>query len=149
MGQKVLVRNKKARHDFEILETFEAGIVLKGTEIKSLKENGASLQEAYVRVIRQELFLIGSTIMPYSFGNIHNHEEQQDRKLLMHKKQIQKLSASIKEKGLTLVPLSIYLKNGRAKLEIGLGRGKKLYDKRDSIKDKDANRRMQREMKNS
>jgi SsrA-binding protein len=149
MGHKFLVRNKKARHDYEILETFETGIVLKGTEIKSLKEGGASLQEAYVRVISGEVYLIGATIIAYKFGNIHNHAEQQDRKLLMHKREILRLAASVKEKGLTLVPLSIYLKRGRAKLEIGLGRGKKLYDKRESIKNKELKRSMQRELKNS
>lgn len=142
-----LVSNRKAFHDYEILESFEAGIVLRGTEIKSLKTHDASLQEAYVKIFAGEIWLVGSYIAPYKFGNIHNHEERRDRKLLMHRREITRLKESVQEKGLALIPLAIYLKKGRAKLKIGLGRGKKHHDKRASIKERDEKRRMQRAMK--
>lgn len=146
---KNITQNRKALHDFEVLESFEAGICLKGTEIKSIRDTGISLQEAYVRIIKGELYLIGSFIAAYRFGNIHNHEERADRKLLMHNREIRKLQEKVKEKGLTLVPLSLYLKNGRAKLKVGLGKGKKHHDKRDSIKEKEQIRKMQQAVKNS
>jgi SsrA-binding protein len=135
-----LASNRKARFNYEILETFEAGIVLKGTEIKSLRSQGASLDQAYVRVIDSELWLLGASIAPYAFGNIANHEERRERKLLVHRREIQRLKESVKEKGLALVPLAIYLKAGKAKLEFGLARGKKLYDKRQSIKEREEKR---------
>lgn len=135
-----LASNRKARFNYEILETFEAGMVLKGTEIKSLRAQGASLDQAYVRVIESELWLLGASIAPYAFGNIANHEERRERKLLVHKREIQRLKESVKEKGLALVPLAIYLKAGKAKLEFGLARGKKLYDKRQSIKEREEKR---------
>lgn len=138
-----LVSNRRARHDYEILETFEAGIALKGTEIKSLRDHGGSLQEAYVRVLQQEVWLVGCNIAPYRFGNIHNHEERRDRKLLLHKREIEKLKRATQEKGLTIVPLALYLKSGRVKISIGLARGKKSIDKRHSIKERDEKRRMQ------
>jgi SsrA-binding protein len=144
-----LVSNRKASHDYEILETFETGIVLQGTEIKSLRDNGGSLQEAYVRVIARELWLIGAHIAPYRFGNIHNHEDKRDRKLLMHKREIAKLKVATQEKGLTLIPLSIYLKNGRAKMKIAIAKGKKNVDKRASIKEKDVQRQMDKAMKHA
>ena len=135
-----LASNRKARFNYEILETFEAGIVLKGTEIKSLRSQGASLDQAYVRVIDSELWLLGASIAPYAFGNIANHEERRERKLLVHRREIQRLKESVKEKGLALVPLAIYLKAGKAKLEFGLARGQKLYDKRQSIKEREEKR---------
>ena len=135
-----LASNKKVRFNYEILETFEAGIVLKGTEIKSLRAQGASLDQAYVRIIDSELWLLGASIAPYAFGNIANHEERRERKLLVHRREIQRLKESVKEKGLTLVPLAIYLKAGKAKLEFGLARGKKLFDKRQSIKEREEKR---------
>ncbi|NGX57475.1 MAG: SsrA-binding protein [Chlamydiae bacterium] len=142
-----LVSNRRAFHDYEILETFEAGIVLKGTEIKSLRSGGGGLQEAYVKVLSNELWLVGASIAPYKFGNIQNHEEKRDRKLLMHKKEIQRLKQATQEKGLTIVALSIFLKSGRAKLKLALAKGKKSYDKRSAIKERDDKRRIDRMMK--
>lgn len=144
---KDLVSNRRATHDFEILETFEAGIVLQGTEIKSIRDHGATLQEAYIKVLTDELWLIGSSIAPYRFGNIHNHEEKRDRKLLMHKREITHLKAASQEKGLTLIPLSLYLKNGRVKVRLAIAKGKKTYDKRSDIKTRDEQRRMQQALK--
>jgi len=129
-----LASNKKARFNYEILDTYEAGLVLTGTEIKSLRAQSASLDQAYVRLKKGELWLINASIAPYAFGNIANHEERRERKLLMHKREILKLKESTQEKGLALVPLGMYLKKGNAKLEFGLARGKKLYDKRETIK---------------
>ncbi len=140
-----LASNKKAFYEYEILETFEAGIELKGTEVKSLRDHGGSLQEAYVRPLGGEMWLIGAHIAGYRFGNLHNHDEKRSRKLLMHKREILKLSSKVKEKGLTLVPISLYLKKGKVKLKIGLARGKKLWDKRESIKTRDEARRMRQE----
>jgi len=142
-----LVSNRRALHDYEILETYEAGIVLMGTEIKSLREHGGSLQEAYVRVIAEEVWLIGAHIAPYRFGNIHNHPERRDRKLLLHKREISKMREWGQEKGCTLVPLALYLKKGRVKIRIGAGKGKKLVDKREAIKTRDEKRHMQQAMK--
>ncbi|MFN0065755.1 MAG: SsrA-binding protein SmpB [Chlamydiales bacterium] len=144
---KELASNRRARHDYEILESFEAGIVLVGTEIKSLRQGGGNLSEGYVRIISDELWLIGSHIAHYAFGNIHNHEERRDRKLLMHKREIERLKTAIKEKGMTLVPLSLYLKEGRAKLSFGTARGKKQQDKRQSIIEREKKREMDRAMK--
>ncbi len=138
-----LCSNRKAYHDYEILETFEAGMMLLGTEIKSLRDHGGSLQEAYVRVIRDEIFLVGAHIAHWKYGNIHNHEERRDRKLLLHHYEINKLKEHVAQKGNTLVPLGIYLRKGRAKLKIGIARGKKLHDKRAAIKERDEKRRMQ------
>lgn len=144
-----LVSNRKARYEYEILETFEAGISLQGTEIKSLRNHGGSLQEAYVRVIRSELWLVGAHIAPYRFGNIYNHEERRDRKLLMHKSEINKLNVACQEKGLTIVPLGMYLKEGRVKICIATARGKKMGDKRQAIKERDTTREMKKMMKNA
>ena len=144
---KDLVSNKRAAHDYEILETFEAGIVLQGTEIKSLRDNGGGLQEAYVKVLNNELWLIGSHISPYRYGNIHNHEEKRDRKLLMHRNEIRKFRVAIQEKGLTLIPLALYLKNGRVKVKIAIAKGKKTFDKREAVKERDDKRQMQRALK--
>jgi len=142
-----LVSNRRATFDYEILETFEAGIALKGTEIKSLRDHGGSLQEAYVKVISDELWLIGSNIAPYKYGNVHNHEEKRDRKLLMHKKEIEKLKVASQEKGLTIIPLSLYLKEGRVKIRIATAKGKKAFDKRAAIKERDDKRQMQKMIK--
>lgn len=144
---KELVSNRRAFHDYEILDTFEVGIQLVGTEIKSLRANGGSLQEAFVSVERGELWLIGSSIPPYSFGSVYNHEERRKRKLLAHRQEIHKITAALQEKGLTCVPLCLYLKGGLAKLKIGLGRGKKLHDKRETIKAREAKRSIDRLMK--
>ncbi|GAB4236737.1 MAG: SsrA-binding protein [Chlamydiales bacterium] len=146
-GTKELVSNRKARHLYEIIDTFEAGIVLQGTEIKSLRQGGGSLQEAYVRVMDRELWLIGCSIAPYKFGNVHNHEEKRQRKLLMHKREILRLKEATKEKGLTIVPLSLYLKKGKVKIKIATAKGKKTFDKRESIKEQEVKRQMDRAMK--
>jgi SsrA-binding protein len=147
MEQSELVRNRRAYHDYEILETYEAGIVLQGTEIKSLRDHGGNLAEAYVKIIREELWLIGASIAPYRFGNIYNHEERRDRKLLMHKKEIVKLKEAVQQKGLTLVPLSLYFKGGRVKIKIGRARGKKHHDKRTAIIEREKKREMDRAIK--
>lgn len=135
-----LVSNRRATYNYEILETFEAGIMLQGTEIKSLRDNGGSLQEAYVKVINNELWLLGCSIAPYRLGNIYNHEEKRDRKLLMHKREIDRLRVATQEKGLTIIPLALYLKNGRVKVRIATAKGKKNIDKRATIKERDDNR---------
>ena len=140
-----LVSNRKAGHHYEILETFETGIVLLGTEIKSLRSHGGSLQDAFVDVQRGELWLLQSSIAPYSFGNIHNHEERRPRKLLMHHQEIEKLRRMKAEKGLQIIPLSIYLNSkGIAKVKICLARSKKAHDKRESIKERDVERSLRR-----
>ena len=142
-----LVSNRRASHDYEILETFEAGIALLGTEIKVVREHGATLQEAHVRVMEGEVWLIGCNIAPYKYGNIHNHEEKRHRKLLMHKREIRKLKVATQEKGLTIIPLSLYLKNGRVKVKIAIAKGKKTTDKRADLKEKDQKKSMQQAMK--
>jgi SsrA-binding protein len=141
-----LVSNRRAGFDYEILETFEAGIVLVGTEIKSLRNHGGSLQDSYVDVRGEALWLMQSSIAPYSFGNIHNHEDRRPRKLLMHKREIAKISKQVAEKGLALIPLSIFLKKGIAKVKIALAKGKKNYDKRAALKEKDSKRSVQRDL---
>lgn len=145
---KELVSNRKAGFQYEILDTYEMGIVLVGTEIKSLRDHGGSLQEAYVTIDNGELWLVNATIAPYRFGSFHNHEEKRKRKLLAHKKEIVRLNSAIQEKGLTCIPLSMYLKKGRAKVKIAIAKGKKLHDKRDSIKEREDNKEIQRALKN-
>jgi len=142
-----IVSNRRATHDYEVLETFEAGIVLQGTEIKSLRSNGGSLQDAYVKVIKGELWLVGCQISAYKFGNVHNHEEKRDRKLLMHKREINRFKVATQEKGLTLIPLSMYLKHGRIKIRVAIAKGKKTFDKRATIKERDEKRHMQQAVK--
>jgi SsrA-binding protein len=142
-----LVSNRKARHNFEILETIEAGICLVGTEIKSLRDSGGSLQDAYVDIKNDEAWLINSSIAPYKFGNVHNHEDRRKRKLLLHKKEIEKLHKQQKEKGIAIVALSMYLSKGKVKVRIATAKGKKLFDKRSSIKEKEQKRRISRALK--
>lgn len=149
MSEKELAGNRRAYHDYEILETFEAGISLQGTEVKSLREGGGKLQESYVAIKGGEAILINSTISPYKYGNIYNHEEKRERKLLLHKQEILNLKRASEEKGLTIVPLNMYWKNGRVKLKIGIARGKKLHDKRQAIKEREDKRRIQKEIKSS
>ncbi len=146
---KDLVSNRKAFHDYEILDTVEAGVVLTGTEIKSLRNHDASLQEAYVKILKNEVWLIGSYIAPYKFGNVYNHEERRDRKLLLHKREIARLKSETQEKGITLIPLALYLKNGRVKVKIGSAKGKKKGDKREALKEKEEKRHIERAMKNA
>jgi SsrA-binding protein len=142
-----LVSNRRATFNYEILETYEAGIVLQGTEIKSLRDHGGGLQDSYVKIIKNEIWLVNSSIAPYRFGNIHNHEERRERKLLMHKREIAKLKVASQEKGLTIIPLALYLKSGRVKVKIAVAKGKKSFDKRTAIKERDEKRQIARSMK--
>jgi SsrA-binding protein len=144
-----LVSNKRATFNFEILETLEAGIVLQGTEIKSLRDNGGTLQEAYVKVVKNEVWLVGAGISPYRFGNIYNHEEKRERKLLLHTREIEHLKVASQEKGLTIIALSFYLKDGRVKVKLGIAKGKKLHDKRATIKERDEKKNMAKAIKES
>jgi SsrA-binding protein len=144
---KEIISNKKAFFNYEILEKFEVGVVLKGTEIKSLRANGGSLQEAFISVEKGELWLIGSSIAPYGFGSFYNHEERRKRKLLASRREIMRISSAIQEKGLTCVPLSLYLKHGLAKLCIALAKGKKAHDKREAIKERDEKRAVHQALK--
>jgi SsrA-binding protein len=144
---KLISHNRKARHDYHIDETFEAGIVLTGTEVKSVRATRVNLKDSYARVERNELFLYNMHISPYEQGNRFNHEPLRIRKLLMHKGEIGRLAGKVKEKGYTLVPLKIYLKRGLIKVELGLGRGKKSYDKRQTIAERDSKREMERAFK--
>jgi SsrA-binding protein len=147
MGEKTIALNRKARHEFHVEETFEAGIVLTGTEIKSIRAGHVSLQEAFARIDRGEAWLVGAHIAPYATGNRYNHEAKRTRKLLLHKDEIHELLGTTKSKGLTLVPLRLYIDNrSHAKLEIGLARGKQLHDRRRDIADRDAKRDIAREM---
>jgi len=144
----VLATNRKARRDYHILETFEAGIELQGTEVKSLRQGGASLQEGYARIDNQlQLWLCGCNIPPYDHGNIHNHSPVRDRRLLMHKKEILRLHSKVCEKGLTLVPMRFYLKSGRVKVELALAKGKNVVDKRETLKRKTADLEARRAMR--
>jgi len=144
---KIVAQNKKARHDYHILETWEAGMVLQGTEVKSLRAGKVNLKDSYARVQNGEVFLYNCHISPYEKGNYANHDPERVRKLLLNKREIRKLTGSVEEKGLTLSALKIYFKNGRAKVEIGLARGKKLHDKRDDMAKRDAKRDMERAIK--
>jgi len=147
-GKKVIATNKKAYHDFFILDTYECGIVLTGTEIKSVRQNKISINEAYCFIEEKELFVGGIHIAKYEKGNIFNHDEARNRKLLAHKREIIRLESKVKEKGLTIIPLSVYLIEGIAKVEIALVKGKKLYDKREDLKIKTAHRAIEKSLKN-
>ena len=145
---KVIANNKKARHEYFIDEVYEAGLVLTGTEIKSIRNGKASIKEAYAKIIDGEVLILGMNISPYEQGNRFNVDPLRPRKLLLHKREINKLIGKMKIGGVTLIPLRIYLNDrGRAKIEIAVARGKKLYDKRDSIAKRDTERKMQRAMK--
>ncbi|MZP29371.1 SsrA-binding protein SmpB [Heliobacterium undosum] len=146
-GQKVLCENRRARHDYHIDETYEAGMALKGTEIKSLRQGKGNLKDSYARVENGEVLLYNMHISPFEQGNIYNHEPTRTRKLLLNRSEIRKLGAATHQKGLTLVPLRIYLKRGYAKLELAIARGKKHYDKREDIARRDAEREMARAMR--
>ncbi len=143
-GRKMIAQNKKARHDYAIEDTYEAGIVLTGTEVKSLRQGRCSLVDAYASVQDGEVWLIGVHIPEYTEGTWNNHEPRRTRKLLMHKAEILRLIGKTKESGLSLVPLSLYFKDGRAKVEIGLGRGRKAYDKRQLLSQRDADREIRK-----
>jgi len=142
LGTKVIATNRKARHEFFIEDTMEAGIVLTGTEVKSIRQGKVNIKESYASIDDGEVYVIGMHISPYEQGNIYNVDPLRKRKLLLHRREIRKLIGETKQKGFTLVPLSIYLKDGKVKLELALARGKKLYDKRDTIAKKDAERRI-------
>ena len=146
---KVVTQNKKAFHDYFILDTYEAGIELKGTEIKSVRLGHVTLKDAFIRFKNDEAFIENMHIAPYEQGNIFNHEPLRNRKLLLHKKQIKKLQREVKENGLTVVPTKLYFNTSKLKVEIALARGKKLYDKRQDLKAKDAKRDMERALKNA
>jgi len=139
-GEHVLATNRKAFFHYEVLERTEAGVVLVGTEVKSIRAGGLEFKDAYIDPRGGELLLVGCRIAPYSHGNLMNHAPDRARKLLLHKREILKLAGRVAERGLTLLPLRAYLKNGRVKLEIGLGKGKRAYDKRQAIKEKDQER---------
>lgn len=144
---KVVTENRKARHDFHILETYEAGMELKGTEVKSLRSGKANLKDSYAQVENGELFLFNMHISPYEQGNRFNVDPVRKRKLLMHKKEIMRLLGKTKEKGLTLVPLKVYFTRGKAKVELALAQGKKLYDKREAAAEKSAKRDIEKALK--
>jgi SsrA-binding protein len=146
-GEKLIADNRRARHDYELLERFEAGLVLTGTEVKSLRDGRASLAQAFADVRDGEVWLVGAEIATYEQGNIANHVPTRDRKLLLHRGEIASLYGKVREKGLTLVPTRMYWKDGRAKVEIALARGKQTIDKRRDIAKRDADRAMQRALK--
>ena len=145
---KIIAQNKKAYHDFFVDEKYEAGIALYGTEVKSLRAGTVNLKDSYCEVRGGELYAVGFRISPYDHGNIFNHEPMRDKKLLMHKKEILKLHGLVAQKGFTLVPISLYFSGSKVKMELGLCRGKKLYDKRDDMAKNDAKRTMERTFKN-
>lgn len=147
--QRVLISNRKARHDYHILDTVEAGIALKGTEVKSLRKGNANLQDSYALIKGGEIWVLGMHISPYEQGNINNHDPVRTRKLLLQKKEIRKLLAKVQEKGLTLVPLSVYFKGPYAKVELAIAQGKKSYDKRAVLKERDARREISHRLKRS
>ena len=144
---KVVCQNKKARYDYEIIEVIEAGMVLLGTEVKSLRQGRANLKDSYARIRDGELFLMQCHISPYTHAYYDNHEPDRVRKLLVHKREIKRLQGKTEEKGLTLVPLKIYFKDGKAKVELALGRGKRSYDKRETLKRKTEERELERAIK--
>ncbi len=146
-GIKIVTQNKKAWHDYFVDEKYEAGIELYGTEVKSIRAGGINLKDSYCTVESGELYAIGIHISPYEHGNIFNRDPLRDRRLLMHKREIMKLQGLLSQKGYTLVPLSVYFKGSRLKVELGLCRGKKLYDKRDSIAKAESDREIERRMK--
>jgi SsrA-binding protein len=147
MSEKILCLNKKARHDYFIEETYEAGIALEGTEVKSLRMGKGNLKDSYVLIKDEEAFLHNTHISPYPYGHQFNHEPERVRKLLLHKQEIRRLSGKTNERGYTLIPLKIYLKSGKIKLSIGLAKGKTLYDKREDLKRRSADREMEKALK--
>ena len=141
-GDRAIATNRRARHEYEILETVEAGLVLRGTEVKSLRDSQVTFKDAYATIRNNEAWLRGCHINPYSHGTDANHDPERDRKLLMHRREINRLNGRIAERGLTVVPLKLYFKGGRAKIEIGLARGKKLHDKRATLRERESRREM-------
>jgi SsrA-binding protein len=144
---KPITENRKARHEYQLLEKFEAGVVLTGTEVKSLRQGGATLQQSYADVRNGEVWLVGAHIAEYVQGNNANHEPDRERKLLLHRREIEDLDSKVREKGLTLIPTRMYFKDGKAKVELALARGKETRDKRRDIAKRDADRQIERELK--
>jgi SsrA-binding protein len=144
VAQKLIAENRRARHDYNLLERYEAGIVLTGTEVKSLREGRASLQQAYADVRDMEVWLVGAHIAEYTQGNVNNHDPDRDRKLLLHRKEIASLIGKVRERGFTIVPTRLYFKDGRAKVELALAKGKERVDKRRDIAKREADRQMER-----
>ena len=144
---KQIAANRKALHDYSIEDTYEAGVALTGTEIKSVRAGRVNLRDGYVQIRNGEAWLLNVHISPYDFGNRENHEPRRERKLLLHRHEIRRLYSKVAERGWTIVPLRIYLKEGRAKVEIALARGKRLYDKRDAVAERDMDRDLQRAVK--
>ena len=144
-GRKVVASNRKARHDYDILESQEVGLVLRGTEVKSLRASQVTFKDSYADIRNGEAWLLGCHITPYSHGTDANHDPERPRKLLLHRREINRLVGKVAERGLTIVPLRLYFKEGRAKLELGLARGKKTYDKRASIRERDERRELAKE----
>lgn len=148
-GDSTIATNRKARHDFEILDQIEAGLVLQGTEVKSLRQGRANLKDSYVIFKNGEAFLFGTHISPYEYGNRENHDPTRTRKLLFHRREIEKLHGLVTRKGLTVVPLSLYFLDGRVKVKVGVVRGKKLYDKRETERQREADRDARRAIKDA
>jgi SsrA-binding protein len=146
MGEKVVATNRRARHEYFILDRYEAGIALQGSEIKSIRAGQISLAEAYVRIDGKEAWLEAAHIAPYEQASIYNHEPLRPRKLLLHSSEIRKLWNTVRQKGVTIIPLTVYLKNGKAKVEIAVAKGKKLYDKRAEIAKRDTKREIERQL---
>ena len=146
-GRKVIAENRRARRDYHVLERVEAGMALTGTEVKSLRDGGGNLQESYAVLRGGEVFLVGANIAPYRQGSDANHEPMRDRKLLLHRREIEQLGDKVAQRGMTLVPLVLYFKGGRAKLELGLAKGKEGRDKRQAIAERDSRRQLEREVK--
>src|SRR2546425_8391250 len=143
-GDRTVASNRRARHEYEILETLEAGLVLRGTEVKSLRDGQVNFKDSYATVRNDELWLMGCHVSPYSHGSAANHDPERDRKLLLKRREIARLTGKVAERGLTLIPLRLYFKSGRAKLEIGLARGKKLHDKRSALRERETKREMEK-----
>ena len=146
-GSKLITDNRRARHDYHLLERVEAGIQLTGTEVKSLREGGAQLGQAYAEIRGGEAWLVGASIAEYAQGNLQNHRPERDRKLLLHRREIDSLKGKVREKGLTLVPTRLYFKDGRVKIELAVARGKERIDKRRDLAERDARRQIERELK--
>lgn len=149
MSIKIVARNRKARHEYHLLETFEAGLVLQGSEIKSIRAGQINIKQAFVRVDGEEAWLVEAHIAPYDQASYLNHNPTRQRKLLLHKKEIQRMWDEVRRRGTTIIPTQVYLKNGRAKVEIAIARGKKLHDKRNSLAKRDAQRQVERELRHS
>ncbi len=149
MGEKLIAQNRRARRDYQVLEQYEAGIELKGTEVKTLRDGKITLKDSYVDIRDGQLYMVNTHIPPYEYGNVFNHDPERERRLLMHKKEIFRLASKVAEKGYTLIPLRVYFKNGRVKVEIGVCKGKHYADKRNVIIEREAKIEMERAIKSA